>query len=143
MKSIQVQLTTDCNERCFMCRKYTWNRKEILLTNLIEKINKYKDCTFTFSGGDPLSYSHLKELNDILSRNNIVYQIFTNMNYELTEDMKTTSYTADTLISLLPTLAMLQEHWRTISIKRLALILCLHLLAHRVIILHEQPLFRV
>ena len=88
MKSVQIQLTTNCNERCFMCRKYTWDRKEILLTNLIEKINKYKDCTFTFSGGDPLSYSHLKELNDILSKNNIVYQIFTNMNYELTEDMK-------------------------------------------------------
>ena len=88
MKSIQIQLTTDCNERCFMCRKYTWDRKEILITSLIEKINKYKDCTFTFSGGDPLSYSHLKELNDILSRNNIVYQIFTNMNYELTEDRK-------------------------------------------------------
>lgn len=88
MKSIQIQLTTNCNERCFMCRKYTWDRKEILLTNLIEKINKYKDCTFTFSGGDPLSYSHLKELNDILSKNNIVYQIFTNMNYELAEDMK-------------------------------------------------------
>lgn len=83
MKSVQVQLTTVCNERCFMCRKYTWKKKEIEIEVLKEKIEKYKDCTFTFSGGDPLAYSNLKELNDLLEKYNIVYQVFTNMNYKL------------------------------------------------------------
>lgn len=88
MKSIQVQLTTKCNQRCFMCRKYTWKQKEININILKEKIEKYKDCTFTFSGGDPLEYSHLEELNNILIENMIHYQIFTNMNYILSEEQK-------------------------------------------------------
>lgn len=87
MKSIQVQLTTKCNERCFMCRKYTWDCKEINIDTLKEKILKYKDCTFTFSGGDPLAYSKLNELNKILEDNSVTYQVFTNMNYNLNDDM--------------------------------------------------------
>lgn len=88
MKSIQVQLTTECNERCFMCRKYTWKKREIDIDVLKEKIEKYKECTFTFSGGDPLSYRKIKELNDILEKNKIKYQIFTNMNYVLSSEQK-------------------------------------------------------
>ena len=88
MKSVQIQLTTVCNERCFMCRKYTWDKKEIPIDKLIDKIEKYKDCTFTFSGGDPLNYSNLNKLTDAVVKNNIIYQVFTNMNYELSPEMK-------------------------------------------------------
>lgn len=84
IKSVQVQLTTKCNERCFMCRKYTWESKEIDINTLIRKIVKYYDSTFTFSGGDPLNYSELHTLNQVLEQNDIVYQVFTNMNYILT-----------------------------------------------------------
>ena len=87
MKSIQIQLTTKCNQRCFMCRKYTWKHREIDFDILKEKIEKYKDCTFTFSGGDPLEYSKLYKLVEVLEDYNIVYQVFTNMNYKLTDDM--------------------------------------------------------
>lgn len=83
IKSVQIQLTTKCNERCFMCRKYTWENKEINIDTLIKKISKYFDSTFTFSGGDPLCYSELHTLNQVLEQNNIIYQIFTNMNYVL------------------------------------------------------------
>jgi len=88
MKSIQIQLTTKCNQRCYMCRKYTWKHKEIDFDILKEKIEKYKDCTFTFSGGDPLEYSKLDELVNLLLKNNIVYQIFTNLNYNLNDNME-------------------------------------------------------
>lgn len=88
MKSIQIQLTSKCNQRCFMCRKYTWKSREINYNVLIDKIRKYKDCTFTFSGGDPLEYSKLKKLTDYLIKNNISYQVFTNMNYELNDDQR-------------------------------------------------------
>lgn len=87
MKSIQIQLTTKCEQRCFMCRKYTWESREMSVDVLREKIYKYKACTFTFSGGDPLSYTHLKELNQILYETGSSYQVFTNLGYELTEDM--------------------------------------------------------
>lgn len=75
IKSVQVQLTTKCNERCFMCRKYTWESKEIDINTLIRKITKYYDSTFTFSGGDPLNYSELHTLNQVLEQNDIVYQV--------------------------------------------------------------------
>lgn len=88
MKSIQIQLTNKCNERCFMCKKYTWENKEIDTKILKEKIQKYKECTFSFSGGDPLAYSKIKELNEELKKHKIVYQIFTNMNYKLNDEMQ-------------------------------------------------------
>lgn len=88
MKSVQIQLTTKCNERCYMCRKYTWAKREIDAEILKEKIEKYKECTFTFSGGDPLAYSNLKELNDMLEKYKVVYQVFTNMNYVIDEEQK-------------------------------------------------------
>lgn len=88
MKSIQMQLTTSCNQNCFMCRKYTWAKKEMPL-NIVEKyVEKYPDATFTFSGGDPLHYSKLRELATILKTKKIMYQIFTNLNYDLTADQK-------------------------------------------------------
>lgn len=90
MKSIQIQLTTKCNERCFMCSKYTWDRRQIPIDVLISKLQKYKGATVTFSGGDPLAYQSpcLEELAKYLIDNNVVYQIFTNMNYNLTDVMK-------------------------------------------------------
>lgn len=85
MKSVQIQLTTKCNQRCFMCRKYCWEHRSIDVKTLEEKIAKYKDCTFTFSGGDPLSYEHLGKLNKLIRKYKIVYQVFTNLNYVLDE----------------------------------------------------------
>lgn len=87
MKSVQIQLTTKCNERCFMCRKYTWKHKEISLRTLENKIEKYKNATFTFSGGDALAFTHIKELNKIIEKYNISYQVFTNLTYALDSEM--------------------------------------------------------
>ena len=83
MKSIQIQLTTKCNQTCIMCRKYTWPTKEISIDKLIEVLEKYKGATVTFSGGDPLEYSNLKELNSYLKTNKVVYQVLTNLSYKL------------------------------------------------------------
>ena len=87
MQSVQIQLTTKCNERCFMCRKYTWPHKEIPITILIDRLNKYHEANFTFSGGDPLEYSELRKLTEVLVSMGIKYQVFTNMNYHLSPDM--------------------------------------------------------
>lgn len=89
MKSVQIQLTTKCNQRCYMCRKYTWKHREINFDILKEKIEKYKDCTFTFSGGDPLEYSRIGDLAKLLADYKVIYQVFTNMNYELTDEIAT------------------------------------------------------
>jgi len=70
-----------------MCRKYTWPRREMPIATAKEFINKYSGCTFTFSGGDPLSYSNLKELTEYLIHNHIHYQVFTNLAYTLNKDM--------------------------------------------------------
>lgn len=83
IKSIQVQLTTKCNQKCVMCRKYTWEPKELTLVKLISKLKQYRGATVTFSGGDPLEYSKLPALVDYLIQNKVVYQVLTNLAYEL------------------------------------------------------------
>lgn len=86
IKSVQVDLTTKCNQKCYMCRQYTWNAKEIPFEILKKKIEKYhnenEDCTFTFSGGDPTSYNHIRELNNLIEKLGIShYQLFTNLDF--------------------------------------------------------------
>ena len=88
MKSVQIQLTTKCNQKCIMCRKYTWPHKEISIDLLLKKLEEYKEATFTFSGGDPLDYTELSKLNEYLKKNNVVYQVFTNLTYEMNEERK-------------------------------------------------------
>ena len=83
IRSVQVQLTSDCNQNCIMCRKYTWPSKSIDINVLENKLGKYKDATFSFSGGDPLSYNNLNRLNRMLLNEDIIYQVFTNMNYDI------------------------------------------------------------
>ena len=81
MKSIQIQLTSLCNQKCIMCRKYTWPKKQISLSILETILAKYKDCTFSFSGGEPLLYEDLSALNKLLAKYKITYQIFTTLNF--------------------------------------------------------------
>lgn len=88
IRSVQFDLTTACSQHCFMCRQYAWKKKEIDLDFLKSKIEEYlnenPNCTFTFSGGDPLSYSKLKELNEYLKKKKVVhYQVFTNLDYDI------------------------------------------------------------
>lgn len=85
--SVQIQLTRKCNQRCYMCRKYTWPMKEITFAKLSEIFEKYPDATYTFSGGDPLSYSNIEELNSMIGDYGLVgkYQVLTNCNYRLDE----------------------------------------------------------
>lgn len=87
MKSVQFQLTTKCNQRCIMCRKYTWKESHIDIEGMLADIDLLsKECTVTFSGGDPLEYNKLKELADYLEKNEIIYQVFTNLNYILDDE---------------------------------------------------------
>lgn len=91
MISVQFDLTTRCSQRCYMCRQYTWNHREIDFDLLKEKINKFYEenpnCTFTFSGGDPLSYSKLSKLNELLKeKKDLKYQVFTNLDYDLSQN---------------------------------------------------------
>lgn len=90
MKSVQIQLTTECNQRCEFCRKYTWDFKEIPLDILRNKINKYKSSitTFQFSGGEPLLYTFLKDLNVILRKYSIPYRVYTSLSIPLDEVQK-------------------------------------------------------
>lgn len=90
MKSVQIQLTTECNERCVFCRKYLWDFKEIPLGVLREKIEKYKSSltTFQFSGGEPLMYTFLKELNTILRKYSIPYKVYTNLSIPLGDEQR-------------------------------------------------------
>lgn len=87
MKSIQIQLTTKCNQKCIMCRKYTWPTKNLALEKVIEILENNKGATVTFSGGDPLEYSRLRELTEFLKHKQIIYQVLTNLTYEMTSDM--------------------------------------------------------
>ena len=86
IRSIQMQLTRKCNQSCFMCRKYTWPQKEMDVKIVEEYLQKYPEATFTFSGGDPLSYSKLEELTRLLKLHKTKYQVFTNLNYDLTNE---------------------------------------------------------
>lgn len=90
IKSVQIQLTTDCNECCVFCRKYTWDKREIPLNVLRGKINKYKSSmtTFQFSGGEPLLYTFLKDLNNILIRYSIPYKVHTSLSLPLDDERK-------------------------------------------------------
>lgn len=86
MKSVQIQLTTVCNERCVFCRKYEWAKREIDFEVLKEKILKYAGATFQFSGGEPLYYSKLSKLAALLVDNEIKYKVYTNMSKLLNND---------------------------------------------------------
>lgn len=88
MKSVQVQLTTFCNERCVFCRKYEWKKKHISIDVLEEKIKKYQFATFQFSGGEPLLYSNLKKLNDLIAKYNIKYKVYSNMSMDLNDEQE-------------------------------------------------------
>ena len=92
MKSVQIQLTTKCEQRCYMCRQYTWESKSMSIEDLFNVLDKYcsndKKCTITFTGGDPLSYDKLKELNEKIKEKGIIYQVFTNLYYKLNDEQK-------------------------------------------------------
>lgn len=76
--SLQIQLTTECNERCIFCRKYTWKSKHILFDTIVEKVEKYKNANLQFSGGEPTMYNELEKLNRLLIEQNKKYKVFTN-----------------------------------------------------------------
>lgn len=84
--SVQIQLTTKCNERCVFCRKYTWKFKELDFLNLVDALAKYENAYLQFSGGDPLCYSDLKTLNLLLKGRK--YKVFTNMAFELNDEQR-------------------------------------------------------
>ncbi len=88
MKSVQIQLTTLCNERCVFCRKYEWPRKHIDPYVLEEKIKKYQDATFQFSGGEPLMYKHLDFLNYLINKYNLIYKVYSNMTLKLNKQQE-------------------------------------------------------
>lgn len=87
IKSVQMQLTTECNQRCVFCRKYTWEKKVMPLDVLEEKIKKYKHATFQFSGGEPLMYDYLWNLNTLLKRYSIPYKVYTNLSMYISDDI--------------------------------------------------------
>ena len=76
IKSVQFQLTTACNERCIFCRKYTWEKKELSIKKLKEKLIKFPNAYYQFSGGEPTMYSQLAELNKLLVGKH--YKVYTN-----------------------------------------------------------------
>lgn len=76
VKSVQFQLTTECNERCIFCRKYTWPKKQADIKMIEEKIRKYHNASLQFSGGEPTMYEHIAELNELLVDK--VYKVYTN-----------------------------------------------------------------
>lgn len=86
IKSVQVQLTTECNERCIFCRKYTWPKKHMELSTLYKVMDKYKGCTFQFSGGEPLMYDHLPDLVNLLEKRKESYKVYTNMTLKLNDE---------------------------------------------------------
>lgn len=85
IKSVQMQLTTQCNQKCVFCRKYTWENKVMPLDVLEKKIKKYKHCTFQFSGGEPLLYDYLFKLNQLIRRYSIKYKVYTNLSFNITD----------------------------------------------------------
>lgn len=88
MKSVQIQLTSKCNQRCYMCRQYTWGHNHLSVEDIEAYFIKYNDCTFSLTGGEPLSYNNIKKLNEIIAKHNIKYQIFTNLFFNLNEEQK-------------------------------------------------------
>lgn len=76
IKSVQFQLTTTCNERCIFCRKYTWPKAEIPIEVIREKMQKYPNAYYQFSGGEPSMYSNLAKLNKLLFGK--TYKVYTN-----------------------------------------------------------------
>lgn len=80
MVSVQIQLTTVCNERCVFCEKYNWPKNvmgPIVLTNILRK---YKDAgNLQFSGGEPLMYPHLNYLNSLLACGTRPYKVYSNL----------------------------------------------------------------
>lgn len=80
---IQVQLTTQCNERCIFCRKYTWKHRSMSPAILLKVLKKYDPdiVAYQFSGGDPLMYEHLDLLKEFMCGKN--YKVYTNMAFDL------------------------------------------------------------
>lgn len=86
MKSIQIQLTTVCNERCVFCEKWTWPVKQMPAHILSSVLYEYHEAdSFQFSGGEPLMYESLADLNHFLSVSNKPYKVFTNLSLPVME----------------------------------------------------------
>ena len=83
MMTIQLQLLTRCNSKCVFCNKHKWNFHETMSIETVEAaFKKYPEANFIFSGGEPLMYPHLKELNLLIEKYGIRYKVFTNLTLE-------------------------------------------------------------
>jgi MoaA/NifB/PqqE/SkfB family radical SAM enzyme len=89
MQTIQLQLLTQCNSKCVFCNKHKWKFHETMSLETIEAaFKKYPEANFIFSGGEPLMYPHLKELNDLIEKYGIVYKVFTNLTLEAQNEIE-------------------------------------------------------
>lgn len=89
MKTIQIQLTNKCTQRCVFCRKYDWKQKELDVNKIKEIFLKYNVANFIFSGGDPLLYSNLKSINKLIKEYDIKYKLITTLSFNLNAEMLT------------------------------------------------------
>jgi len=88
MQTIQLQLLTQCNSKCIFCNKHKWKFHEVMSIETIEAaFVKYNSANFIFSGGEPLMYPHLKELNELIEKYGIVYKVFTNLTLKAQDEI--------------------------------------------------------
>ena len=79
LKSIQFNLTNFCSQKCVMCRKYKWPDNSLkfdVLKNEIAKLDK--NTSVILSGGEPLLYTEINKVIEILNENKIHWSILTN-----------------------------------------------------------------
>jgi radical SAM protein with 4Fe4S-binding SPASM domain len=83
LKSLQIELTNRCNERCVHCyiphEDKTMDMDTALLYRIFDQCREMRVDQITFSGGEPMLHSHFLDALDRASWNSIKIRIFTNL----------------------------------------------------------------
>jgi len=83
-KSIQFEITNDCNLRCNMCDRWKWgpdlggNLTKEAIFSLLEELSKLGTQHILISGGEPLLRKDFKEIIAYINKKGIKFTVITN-----------------------------------------------------------------
>ena len=79
LRSIQLNITNTCAQRCEMCRKYEWPRDVLPVGDLLAVVEALDPATTVIlSGGDPLMHPQIDEILSALRGRGLHWAILTN-----------------------------------------------------------------
>jgi radical SAM protein with 4Fe4S-binding SPASM domain len=79
LRSVQLNVTNTCGQRCIMCRKYEWPRHLLPLELVRDVVSGLPThCTVILSGGEPLMHPSIDGILRVLDNQRVRWALLTN-----------------------------------------------------------------